>query len=116
MKNAIFMLATNLGAVLVSLLGTVIAQEYDLVVIEEMDTPLAGGPVHTNYYVLTLCAIAVMLLIALFVAWFLKRTKLVKRLQKLNAQLNKTEKAPLFIKAIKEEILRAESEITASMI
>lgn len=116
MKNTFLMLATNIGAILVSLTGIVLASEYDLIIIEEMETPLAGGPVHANYYVLTLCAIAVMVLIALLVAWLLQRAKLVKRFDELNDKLGRKEKAPFTQKAIKEEIMRVETEITATMI
>lgn len=86
---------------------------YDLIVIEEEATPLAGGA-H-NYYYLTLMVIGVLALAGLIVFFFVKRSEYVKRLSELNERLGRDEKAPFSIKDIKFRISEAEAELAGQM-
>lgn len=93
-----------------------LSQGYDLIIIEDGEVPLAAGPAHVNYYLVTLCALAVLALIIGFTIWFMQRKKYVKRLNELFEKHGAKEKIPVSIKAIKEMIVREESDIAASMV
>jgi len=91
-----------------------IVSAYDLVVIEEEATPLAGG-MH-NYYYHTLVVIAILAVIGLIAVYLIKRNGYVKRLSELNVRLGRDEKAPFTIKDIKFKISDAESELAGQML
>ena len=87
---------------------------YDLIVIEDQATPLAG-PVHTNLFLITICVMIAAVVVFLLVGWLTKRKAYANRLTELNGKLGKTKSSPLFIKSIKEEIAKAEAELVAGM-
>lgn len=89
---------------------------YDLIIIEDSETPLAPGAGHPNYYLLTVLAIIVISLLAVLMSWAYKRNTEVKRLKELNSKLGFSTKVPFRISSIKEEIATAEANLTASML
>lgn len=90
--------------------------EYDLIVIEDGDVPLASGFYNTNYYTVTLVAILLLLIVGALVVWFMKRHKYVERLVELKQKVDRECKIPLTIRSIKDEIAIMECELAASII
>lgn len=91
------------------------ATEYDLIVIEENDVPLAAGIGHTNYYIATLFVIVALMIAATFIAWFLKRREYAVRLSELSRKAGTDCKVPLTIRRIKEEIAITECELASAI-
>lgn len=82
---------------------------YDMIVIDDDMVPLSSGMVK-NYYLLTLCMILMMAVMAYAVAWAVKRRRLCMRLlelRKMNANDDKS--LPFLIKDVKDEILSEET-------
>ncbi len=93
----------------------IILEGYDLLIIEDGKTPLSNGPTGANYFPLTCGVIAAIIITTALVLWLVNRDRYVKRLKDLNRKLERNEKIPFFIKAIKEEITIAESELGAKI-
>ncbi len=91
------------------------AAEYDLIVIEENDVPLAAGIGHTNYYIATLFVLIALMIVAAFTAWFLKRREYAGRLSELSKKAGTDIKIPITIRRIKEEIAIAECELASAI-
>lgn len=91
---------------------------YDLYVIEDDLVPLAGGiaGAESNYYIPTVIVI-ILIVLAIFIGfWFIRRSRLVKRLKELRAKTGRqNEKIPFTHKAIREEIRQLEAELVAPM-
>lgn len=112
MNNIIGIMASKVSAAKFFL----VLMDYDLIVIEDEEVPMAASASHVNYYVVILAVIAGIALISLLAWWLTRRKKYVKRLVELSVQTNTPVKVPLFIKSIREKIEYLESEISASMI
>jgi len=90
---------------------TLILEGYDLLLIEDGETPLSKGPQAVNYFPLTCGVIAAIIITILLVLWLVNRDRHAKRLKELNKKLERKTRIPFFIKTIKEEITLAESEL-----
>ncbi len=110
-------LITNICAgVIAGRAASVLAAGYDIIIIEETETPLGAGPVQTHYYLYALLAMALLTVVIAVSLWASKRDSYVKRLKELNEKRGENVKVPFRIKAIKEAIKEAEFELTASML
>ena len=99
----------------VTKVASVLAAGYDLIIIEETETPLGATPVHADFYLYTLLAMVIIAAVIAVSLWASKRNNYVKRLNELNEKRGEVIKMPFTIKAIKEAIKEAEFELTASM-
>lgn len=91
--------------------------EYDLYIIEDDLVPLGSSLAHTNYYVITICLILLLLFAGAFVTWSANRRKLVDRLTELRGRAGMVNKnIPLTHRAIKDEIREAENALAANFI
>lgn len=100
-----------------SLLFTIIAAvvDYDLVVIEDEETPLAAGISGHNYFAASVFSMVLILALCAFAAWCVKRNAYKARLVELRIQLgDESEVVPFSIRMIKDEIARSEAEIAAT--
>lgn len=90
-----------------------IAMAYDLIVIEDEDTPLAASA-NVNYYLPTVIAVLTILLAGLLIYWLIKRNNYKKRLLELRQKLDDHDKrTAITIRGIKDEIARLETELVA---
>lgn len=98
---------------------TVIATvtDYDLLVIEDEETPLAPGVAGPDYFGMTMFTMVLVLALCLFAAWCVKRNAYKARLVELRIQLgDESEVVPFSIRMIKDEIAKSEAEITSTYI
>lgn len=106
----------TLSSTFMSLLAAILSGGYDLIIIDDGDVPLAGGIHPTNYYVVMLSILLIIVLIAVSLAWLAKRSTRRTRLLELWSKQSKTGKVPFFIKDINSEINIAEDELAAEMV
>ena len=90
---------------------TLILEGYDLLIIEDGETPLSSGPGGANYFPLTCAVIAAIVITTILVLWLVNRDRYAKRLKELNRKLERKAKIPFFTNSIKEEIAMAEAEL-----
>lgn len=118
MKNllTIFMSVVS-GAKLIGLVNAVLEQSYDLIVIDESDTPLGSGPVNTNYYILAVCTVALAALLAFMVLFVTRRNGLKKRLLELRKRAgNEDMTVPFSIRELKDAVAEAEANLSAELL
>ncbi|MCR5310628.1 MAG: hypothetical protein K6E32_04325 [Lachnospiraceae bacterium] len=117
MKNAFTAFLGTIGfGSFASSVYTILDQSYDLIVIDETETPLGAGPVGTNYYVLAVSIVVLAALVASFALWFTRRNFYKKRLLELRDKAGITDKGvPFSIKEIREAIEEAEANLSAVM-
>lgn len=107
---------TSVSAALFGMMAFLVEQTYDLFIIEDDMVPLGPGR-GTNFYLITVCVVIAIALIAVAIGWLAKRRKLAKRLLQLRKKSgNSSEKLPITIKAIKEEINNEEANLAATFI
>ena len=117
MKNAFMAFLGTIGfGSFASSVYTILDQSYDLIVIDETETPLGAGPVGTNYYVFAVCIVVLAALVASFALWFTRRSFYTKRLLELRGRAGNTDtRVPFSIKEIKEAIEEVEANLSAVM-
>lgn len=113
MNHGMFFLLNYIVSLVSLKVVSIVICAYDLMIIEDEDTPLAAEAPKGNYYVVTAVIIVAAALIALLVTWLVKRSQEAKRLKELNKKLNKTAKTPLKIRDIKDQIAQAEIELSS---
>ena len=92
-------------------------QTYDLTVIEDMDTPLAGAPKGPNFYMITVLVLLIVAICALIVVHTIRRNKVKERLLELRRRTgNNDTHVPLKIREMEDEISQTETNITAEFI
>ncbi len=112
-----FILGSFAGAATLSVLQTVLSQSYDLIVIDETETPLGAGPVGSGYYLYAVLTVLLTAMLAALAVWVTRRNSLKVRLLELRQRAGNTDtKVPLSIKALKDAIAETEAEISAIML
>lgn len=95
----------------------ILSSTYDLIVIDENETPLAAGPAGGGYYIYAVVTVILAALIALAAVWFTRRNVLKRRLMELRERTGSHEtEIPFSIKGLKEAIDLAEAEVSAVLI
>lgn len=91
--------------------------DYDLMVIEDEETPLAAGLTRTNYFAATLVTIALIVLVIAIAIWYVKRREYKARLLELRHRLgDDSGVVPFSIRAMKDAIAECEAELVAPFI
>lgn len=91
---------------------------YDLIIIEDQDTPLAAkAGSNIDMYGPTAIIVLSVILLGLFIYWMIKRSKYKKRLLELRSKMGDHDKKSAFlIRGIKDEITRLETELVSEYI
>lgn len=92
------------------------AYDYDLIVIDDGEVPLASGFGKPNYYIVTLLVIFVAAIIITLFLWLTKRAGYTKRLSELSEKSGCEVSHPITIRALKDEIRRVEAEMASGMV
>lgn len=91
------------------------AVDYDLIAIEDEETPLAAGLARSNYFTATMITMILIIALIAFAIWLVKRNEYKLRLIELREQVGDfSGVVPFSIRAIRDEIAKCEAEITAS--
>lgn len=102
---------------IVGAISAMVLNAYDLFIIEEEETPLAGGPVSQNFYLLTVVAAIVLLCLVAIAMWVFARRKYSVRYVELKKKQGESDvKVPLSIRSLKEMIALTEAEITSKLV
>lgn len=99
-----------------NLIDKVLLSSYSLVVIEEEETPLAGSIPGTNYYGTAVALVMVTILLLCIGLWISKRTERANYLKGLYSSMGVARKVPVSIRAINDEIVKAEAYLTEQLV
>ncbi len=90
---------------------------YDLIVIEDNNTPLAAKASSIDMYGPTAIIVLSVILLGLLIYWLVKRNRYKKRLLELRSKMGDHDKRSAFlISGIKDEITRLETELVSDYI
>ncbi len=101
---------------LTNLMSNAILSSYNLVVIEEEETPLAAGIPGTNYFGTAITVVLAIMFLLGFGLWISKRTERANYLKDLHESMGVEGKVPLSIRAINDEIVKAEAHLTEQLV
>lgn len=106
------------GCSLMASLPVCLVPAYDLIVIDDQETPLAAkAGSNIDMYGPTAIIVLSVVLIGLLIYWMIKRRKYKKRLLELRSKIGDHDKrAPFLIRGIKDEIARLETELVSDYI
>lgn len=97
-------------------LSVFFTENYDLIVIEDGEVPLAKGANHMNYFFLLIAVLVLIAVAALTFTWAGKRAQKKSRLIELKKKAGKGGSVPFTIKGIENEITKTEAEMAAAML
>ncbi len=97
-------------------IGKAFLSSYSLVVIEEEETPLAANIPGTNYYGTAVAMVLITLLLLCMGLWVSKRNEKANYLKELYGTMDVAKKVPLSIRAINDEIVKAEAYLTEQLV
>lgn len=91
-------------------------RNYDLIIIDDGEVPMAPGIGHANYFFVMLAILVAVAVVVFLVTWYSRRGKMKKRLLELWGAQSKEGKVPFTIHSISGLIAEAEAELAATMI